>query len=180
MMRERRPVSIVPFTREEVAGVLRGTLSRLNYPVSTLDAASWLSGTASNPDDIKILLFGSESFPLDEVCATLHLHRNPQLSVIGNARTAGIDRVIDLSSDIVFWPCHERELDLRLLRMGQYPLSFRASSPESSDPVYLKFNLVGASPEFRRVLLLIGKVARIDAPAPAQAFRTITGLIERP
>ena len=164
MTMERRSVCIVPFTCEEIAGALQGTLSQLSYPVTTLDAACWLSGTAPHHDDIKILLFGSEAFPQDEVCATLHLHSAPQLSVIGNSRTAGIDRVIGLSNDIIFWPCHDHELDLRLSRLEQGPLSLFAPAPDLAERIYRKLNLVGTSTVFRRVLALIGKVARFEAP----------------
>jgi len=119
-----------------------------------------------NPPAPSILLFGSENYPRNKVLNFLSNEgfQNTLAVFTGNLMKWDTG-ITERCAEFMTWPCKEMELSIRLDRISRYfaPGNIKIDEQNILDE-FVNLNFIGQSPNIVKVLQLIKKIARCNAP----------------
>ncbi len=156
-------LDLLSLASQSLTDEVRQALSGLGYAAEVLGRHDW-----ETPRRWPIVLsLGRSDYPCERICSFLAtMGSTPKLGVFERGSFASHSTVLNRCTDFLAWPSHREELALRLRRAGVAPppSAERREDRRTLLETFARLNLLGSSPEFVRVLELIRKLGRTDAP----------------
>ncbi len=158
--------ALIAFASRSERNSLKEGLTGIGYTVDLIPSESCLEADALGSLAAAVLFFGKEEAPPSLVESIIDsMPEPPRLGILDSEAPAwGHDLLLHRCTDLVSWPCHERELTFRLQRA--VAVNHRPSSAEERGmrEEFAGFKLIGRSRSFLRVLALIKKISPCDVP----------------
>ncbi len=164
-----RPVGALPlisFAEPTTSHALFDTLNQAGFSIRPLNTDEWL---ASMPGEIgSVILFLIDEKFLDEKAnaALCKASGMRSLAIINGAGDAFDSKLICRCTDFITWPCHPKELQLRIERAHTGYRRIPKPIEENDLLRDLELNgLVGKSAPFMEVVRLVERIAECSATA---------------
>jgi DNA-binding NtrC family response regulator len=162
---KRADLAVVSFAPSTEVHGLQNALQRLNLEHKVQPAPVWLDDDLSRARTT-LLFVGSEPQHRDRLPEVASKLRGKAcLTLVPRDDTIWDTSLITQCNDFACWPCSDRELALRLGRVGG-SIASTDEMPINNDALseFASYGLLGQSDAFRDTVELIAKVSRCDVP----------------
>ncbi len=168
MVNKAVPITLLSSASQSFCRSLYEKLVSLGYKdIELLDCNEFLSADSRQARILVVPLNQGRQSQLHDNINTVYkrIHHKPVLGIISTSTDLLHKEALTFCNEFLYWPCAEREIDLRIERLAtllQSAFQLDFESPILDE--FLNLNMVGSSPPFLHVLRQIKKIARCEAP----------------
>jgi len=147
----------------DIAEHLDRHFSALGFLTTVLPVYQWLSQPQQHSSSLVLFLLSDETFT-EQLIKHFEQHSYPRIAVLNIPPMKWNNKLIQHFDEFIGWPCHEKELLLRVDRL----CSLKDDVEPGIDHAelieeFLDLNMVGQSTAFIAALKLVKKISRFDA-----------------
>ena len=162
------PISLVSTVSRTSCNSIYTKLDGLGYKkINTIDCSEFVREAACDSRVFIVPINNKwlSGLPPEILTFLKQIHHQPILGVLPSSSVARNSKALTYCNEILYWPCVEVEIDLRIERLAELlKTDFQPENESQMFDEFLSLNMIGNSPPFLHVLKQIKKISYFDAP----------------